>query len=149
MEKCISEFIDAIKDYMFQKNISRSEFAKNINSYERCISRWFDGTNTPSLEYVIRIADYLNCSIDYLFGFTPFSTFTPCSQPTTFSARLGQLLTIKKISRNKLAAVCKVTSSNVSKWILTEQLPKPDIICLLASYFNCSIDFLLGRTDIS
>lgn len=98
MEKCISEFIDVIKDYMFQKNISRSEFAKNINSYERYISRWFDGTNPPSLEYVIRIADYLNCSIDYLFGFTPFSTFTPCSQPTTFSARLEQLLTIKKLA---------------------------------------------------
>ena len=63
MEKYISNFVDILKDYMFQKDLSRAEFAKNINSYERCISRWLDGTNTPSLEYILRVADFLHCSV--------------------------------------------------------------------------------------
>ena len=58
MEKYISNFVDILKDYMFQKDLSRAEFAKNINSYERCISRWLDGTNTPSLEYILRVCVY-------------------------------------------------------------------------------------------
>lgn len=92
MEKYISNFVDILKDYMFQKDLSRAEFAKNINSYERCISRWLDGTNTPSLEYILRVT--------------------------------------------------------VSKWILRGQLPKPDVACSLANYFNCSIDYLIGRTNL-
>ena len=128
MEKYISNFVDILKDYMFQKDLSRAEFAKNINSYERCISRWLDGTNTPSLEYILRVADFLHCSVDYLLGRTQIEIFTPCNPTSSFSNRLKELIAEKTISRNKLAILCGVTSSNVSKWILEGQLPKPEVI---------------------
>ena len=147
MEKYISNFVDILKDYMLQKDLSRAEFAKNINSYERCISRWLDGTNTPSLEYILRVADFLHCSVDYLLGRTQIEIFTPCNPTSSFSNRLKELIAEKTISRNKLAILCGVTSSNVSKWILEGQLPKPDVIYFLATYFNCCIDYLLGRTN--
>ena len=136
MEKYISNFVDILKDYMFQKDLSRAEFAKNINSYERCISRWLDGTNTPSLEYILRVADFFHCSVDYLLGRTQIEIFTPCNPTSSFSNRLKELIAEKTISRN-----------NVSKWILEGQLPKPDVIYFLATYFNCCIDYLLGRTN--
>lgn len=98
MEKYISNFVDILKDYMFQKGLSRAEFAKNINSYERCISRWLDGTNTPSLEYILRVADFLHCSVDYLLGRTQIEIFTPCNPTSSFSNRLKELIAEKTIS---------------------------------------------------
>ena len=89
----------------------------------------------------------MHCSVDYLLGRTQIEIFTPCNPTSSFSNRLKELIAEKTISRNKLAILCGVTSSNVSKWILEGQLPKPDVIYFLATYFNCCIDYLLGRTN--
>jgi len=80
-----------------------------------------------------------------LLGKTGRYNFVFNSYSSTFAVRLEGLIKECSVSRNKLAGICKVTSSNVSKWLLNGQLPKPDIICVLAQYFNCSVDYLLGR----
>ena len=49
------------------------------------------------------------------------------------------------MSKNKLATVCGVQSSTVSKWLLHGQLPKPETAIKLADFFGCSIDYLVGR----
>ena len=148
MESPIAHFIDTLNDYIIRHNMTPTSFARELGCLERCVARWLNRTNTPSLEYIIMVANYMNCSIDYLFGFIETPAIILAVPPFSFSVRLEHLIQQTKISKNKLSAICNVTSSTVSKWILRGQLPKPDVACSLANYFNCSIDYLIGRTNL-
>lgn len=147
METPILHFIDTINDYIICHDMTPTSFAREIGCLERCVARWLNKTNTPSLEYVIMVADYMHYPIDYLFGITENSNIILANPRSSLSERLKFLIFQAKVSKNKLAKICGVTSSTVSKWILRGQLPKPDIACLLAHYFNCSTDYLVGRTN--
>lgn len=127
--------------------MTAASFARGIGCLERCVARWLNGTNVPSLEYVIMTADYMDCSIDYLLGRSDDPHCIKSAAPVTFAERLSLLIETSATNRNKLAKVCGVGSSTVSKWILRGQLPKPDVACALANYFNCSVDYLIGRAD--
>lgn len=148
MSDCYERFIDTIKDYITDNGLNLTKFAETLGIKESCLSMWLSGNNKPSLEYVILIADKLNCSTDYLFWLSTNPQFTPASYRQTFADRLQVLLKAKGISKNKLAQVCEVTSSTVSKWFLRGQLPKPQIAINLSKFFGCSLDYLLGRSDV-
>jgi len=147
MENPVEHFLDIITDYMIRNNMTPSFFAREIGCLERCVARWLNKTNTPSLEYVIIVADYMKCSVDYLFGLTGLPDISLIKPRSSFAERLERLILTTGISKNKLAKICGVTSSTISKWIFRGQLPKPDIVCSLAGHFGCSVDYLVGRTE--
>lgn len=57
-----------IKELRIEKNLSQEEVAKGINTSQRNIGRWENGENLPSSEYIILLADYFQCSTDFLLG---------------------------------------------------------------------------------
>lgn len=87
MDKCIESFVDAINDYILSKNTSPTAFAREIGCRDCCVSRWLNGTNTPSLEYVLMVADYFNCSVDYLFGLSENKAYKSAQTKSTFAER--------------------------------------------------------------
>ena len=50
------------------KGISQKEFAKTINVSIPTVSRYENGTRTPSIQTAKRIAEALRCTIDELFS---------------------------------------------------------------------------------
>lgn len=145
MSEHYERFIDTIKDYIADNGLSLTTFAQMLGIRESCLSQWLAGNNKPSLEYVILIADKLNYSTDYLFWLTANPQFTPAEHRSSFAERLQTLLSENGISRNKLAGICGVTSSTVSKWLLHGQLPKPQVAISLSKHFDCTLDYILGR----
>lgn len=147
MDKYIFAFVETIKDYITVNNMTVTEFAKKLGCKEYCVIRWLKGINVPSLEYVIMVADYLKCSVDYVLGLTDNNSYNPYYKQVTFAERF--LLMQKKTGKsfNQIAKICGVTSSNISKWILRGQLPKPQTVCILSDYFDCTADYLIGRSD--
>ena len=140
-------FVEIISDYIIVNEITPTAFAKGVGCLDRCVARWLSGVNTPSIEYAIKVADFLNCSLDYLFGLTDDPKYKKAEISVPFSERLTFLMKKTKTNKLKLSKICEVSSSTVSKWVLHRQLPKPDIACLLANHFNCSVDFLFVRSD--
>lgn len=49
-----------------EKNISQLKMALDLNVSQNTISRYETGEREPDLKMLIRIADYLNVSLDYL-----------------------------------------------------------------------------------
>lgn len=147
MNQFTSNFCEYISDYISSNNITVIEFAKLIGCRDSCVIKWLNGYNQPSLEYVVIVADKLDVSVDYMIGLSNDPIKPGKHSNDTFSERLGKLIESKKVSKNKLAACCGTTSSTVSKWLLHGQLPKPDIAVRLSEFFDCSLDYLLARTD--
>ena len=57
-----------IKELREEMNFSQDYIAKAVGTSQRNISRWEKGENEPSYKQLIILADFFNCSIDYLVG---------------------------------------------------------------------------------
>lgn len=53
----------------------------------------------------------------------------------------------RNINQLKLALEVGITQESISKYENDTAFPSKDILIKLANYLNCSIDYLLGRTD--
>lgn len=66
-----------------------------------------------------------------------------------FGNRLKELREIKGISQRDLAKMIQLSPSTVAMYELEQRNPDKDTLVKLADLFNCSTDYLLGRTDDS
>lgn len=63
-------FIKRMLELMKQQKITKKKIAADLGFGINQIKYWEDHGNTPSAETVNQIAEYLNCSVDYLLGKT-------------------------------------------------------------------------------
>lgn len=62
---------------------------------------------------------------------------------------LKKLREIKHITQVKLATDLGISQELISRYEVGSSFPQPNMLIKLADYFNCSVDYLLGLTDIS
>ena len=60
-----------LKELRKRKNITQACIAKNMDISTQVYSRYERGDREPSLETLIKLADYFNVTIDELLGRTP------------------------------------------------------------------------------
>lgn len=65
-----------------------------------------------------------------------------------FGTILKNLRTEKNITQKDLAKYLGVSDRSVGYYETGKRTPPPDIIEKIADYFNVSVDYLLGRTNI-
>lgn len=51
------------------------------------------------------------------------------------------------LSASKVSAETGISTGNISDWKKGRSMPTAQKLDILAEYFNCSVDYLLGRTD--
>lgn len=64
-------------------------------------------------------------------------------------SNLKKLRETKNITQVKLSVDLGVSQELISRYELGSSFPQPQMLIKLANYFNCSVDYLLGLTDIS
>lgn len=67
---------------------------------------------------------------------------------TDFSKRIKQLRKTSDMKQSEMAKLFHVSQQTVGAWETGRSTPGGDMLKRLADYFNVSIDYLLGRTDI-
>jgi len=68
-------FSTRIKELRISKGLTMEQLAKDIGSTRATISNFENEQKKPSLDMVIKLADYFQTSIDYLVGRTDDPTF--------------------------------------------------------------------------
>lgn len=61
-------FGDKLKQIRKKENIKQEELGKFLNVGSTTISNWENNVSQPSIEQIIKIANYFNVSTDYLMG---------------------------------------------------------------------------------
>lgn len=61
-------FSTELRRLRLERNILQSEIAEIIGTSRQQVSRLESGENEPKIEYLIKLADYFGCTIDYLVG---------------------------------------------------------------------------------
>lgn len=141
----LSNFSDFIYDRILQEETSLFELSKKIGVDDALIARWQKDKYMPSLDNLIKVADYFNVPIDYMLGLSDSSAFVRIQPKATFAERITNLLQSKNVSAYRLAKELGVGRAAVSKWLCGQRMPNFESIIKLALFFGCSIDFLLGR----
>lgn len=97
----------------------------------------------PSIKTVVKIANYLNVSLDYLFEFSSENHFIEYNvNNLNFYNNLTSMIDSNKISYRKFCKDLGYAKDNILRWKSGIQ---PTILRVLeiANYFGCSIDDLL------
>lgn len=58
-------------ELMKKDNITQQQLSEAIGFSQGNISDWKSGRSSPSVEALVKIAEYFNVSVDYLLGYTP------------------------------------------------------------------------------
>lgn len=65
-----------------------------------------------------------------------------------FGERLKQLRTELNLRQEDISIIVKVHRATIGKYETNERFPDKDTLVTLSKFFNVSIDYLLGLTDI-
>lgn len=65
-----------------------------------------------------------------------------------FKARLKKLRKEKGLTQKKLADILHLQNTAVSKYELGERKPDQDTLIQIAKFFNVSLDFLVGNSNV-
>lgn len=141
------DFQNRFNDMISDLDSKRSELPAIIGIDYRSLSNALNYGIIPTPKILIRIADYLDISINYLLARTEEDYFEKLENSAGFHKRFQDLAKEKDVTYYKISKACHFDNSYISRWIIKNQLPSLELLDLLTDYFDVSIDYLLGRTD--
>lgn len=143
----LSKFAERLSWLMFEKNLTSVEFTSILRCGHTTINRYLKGNRLPKTDLVIKIADYFNCTTDFLLGLeeeTYACTFRPCPP---FNEHFAKVLKKYEKKPDELHEETNIPTSSIYYWLSGDYLPTIDKVVLISETLNCSIDYLLGRTN--
>lgn len=140
-----SKFAERLGDLMFQANeITSDQLGEATGLGGSTIRFWREGKNSTLLSNAIIIANYFNCSLDFLFGRSDgVIDFTP-KAPLGIYKGVLKILEERKISWYSIVKATKIAQSNLYDWRDGRDPLMPTVI-VLADYLEVTIDYLVGR----
>jgi len=61
-----TKFVERINTLLKKKNISKAEFYSDLNLANNSITAWGNKNQSPSADTALKIAQYLNTTVEYL-----------------------------------------------------------------------------------
>lgn len=141
-------FIKRLTELMKEYNLTAHSLAKKLGIHHNAVDCWLNAKNLPRFDKLKKLSEFFDCSIDYILGLTDDENKKPFSKnPKTFQYRFIELSKHKGISDIKISKACGVAHSSVSRWRHEGTIPDTNALIKLAELFDCSVEYLLGRTD--
>lgn len=134
-----------VNELIKDNNISIIELSKILKIDITYFYAWIKGRCYPNFDNLIKLADYFNCSIDYLICRTEDNSQTKFKKCPPFAGQLKKIMKEKSIRQIDLINKKIANPSHFYKWFNQKSTPKVETLIKLADYFNVSIDYLIGR----
>jgi len=140
----LSLFNERLKELMQYKNIKSEKLADAVGVTGSVVRRWTFNDTDLKLSNLLKLADYFNCSIEFLIGRSDkVLDFSPKECPPFYDAAINALnhfdVTVYKVSKET-----KIKGYHFYIWKKGSE-PKLSSLIELSNYLGCTIDFLLGR----
>lgn len=135
---------ERLSELMIEHELDNKTLADKVGVSAATVGRWRRSVKYMYLSQILKLANYFNCSLDFLTGRSEtVIDFVPQDCPPFYS-RLKNILEAKGISRNKINRETKIKSSHFVDW---NKGTDPHILSLveLADYLEITLDYLVGR----
>lgn len=144
MNKFRENFIELLSEH----NLSKRAFAIKIGMPESTIRSQALGC-VPTVDNLIKICDYFDCSCDYILGLTEDNNYKNIKKGVKFvlkdfytrynAAKLGK-------SDYSVAKSMGVNNGVIANWN-AGKTPSVNHLATLAEVLGTSVDYLVGRSD--
>ena len=144
----LSMFAERLSELIFDSKKTARGVAKDAAIGKSTIYEYLSGTKMPTLGNLIKLADYFNCSTDYLLGLEEEQdtlTFHVCK---SFPERFQEVLQHFAISRYRLEQITGIAESALYYWAKGQKKPTIENIILVCEKLDCRVDFFIGRSDV-
>jgi len=145
---CMELFRENLSDLIDETNLSLRQLEKVSGVSAMQYSRYLRDDTIPTIDVVLRICKFFNCSIDFLFGLdnsrniSQYKTYN--YDISKFLPRYLNLLKENKISHYKFSLDQPFNESILRHW-QAGRVPRLDIVYIIANHFGSSMDYLIGR----
>jgi len=142
----MATFSERLSELIEEKNIKSHELAKIIGVNTTTINDWKRGKYQVFLANAIKLADFFECSLDYLMGRNDdISDFTPRPCPL-FYERFLEVLEKQDISTYRIRTESGISGGHFNNWKIGRDPLIPTLIPV-AEYLDVTLDYLVGRED--
>ena len=141
----MSNLSESLKDLMEEAEINAPALAKATGIDSSTILTFLRGDGLPYVDTLITLADYFKCSTDYLLGLTDKLSEEEFRQRPPFKEQLTFLLKHFNVTKYRMEKDTGLAEKTVNRWHNGKTQPTVDSLIRLAKYFDCSVDFILGR----
>lgn len=138
-----------LKEKRKEKRLSQEYMANQLGITRQGYGHYETGRNEPDNESLLKIADILDCSVNYLLGNIEKENDSPMeNQLHAFSFRLKHGLKDNHLSIEEVAEECGVTPEYIQQLMNNpDKLPGIATLYKLAELINVTPDYLGGFTD--
>ncbi len=142
----MDKFYKRLNEFIEEHSIIVPKMAIELGyKYKSPLYRLINGQGYPRLDKAIKLADYFNCSLDYLFGLSDDNSQNNFKQPRPFDEQLRKVLKEKGVHQNQLIVDGKFSANCMHNWFKLKANPQMDTVIRLAEYLGESLDYLVGR----
>lgn len=141
----MSNLSENLKDLLNEAEINAPALALATGIDPSTILTLLRGEGLPYVDTLVSLADHFRCSTDYLLGLTDRLEDIPFKKRPPFSEQLTFLLNHFKITKYRLEKQTGLSEKTVNRWHNGKTQPTVESLIRLANYFDCSVDFILGR----
>ena len=138
-------FGERLKEYMSDFGYTQEDLEKATGIPRSLISNFLLNKHTPSFDKLVALLEFFNCSADYLIGLTDIPSDETLCPVSPFNERLRTILKENGVSQERLKRELNLSGSVIYKWLSGKSKPSTDSLKKLAKFFDCSVDYLIGR----
>lgn len=142
--------IENIKQLREELGLTQEEFAQKIICSRSAYSLWELNKNIIPLQYLNRISNIFNVSIDYLIGLSP-QKYLPFKKIEIDKNILGKNIKIarkeKKFTQEYIAKKLNTTHSVISAYESGKTPVSTIFLIEIAKITNKSLNWLIGKID--
>lgn len=140
-------FLNNLTELLDINGLTWQAFSQAVGIHRCTVYRWFT-SRSPKTSSLIKVADYFECSIDYLLGHTDKPSYYPSQERATFLSRYKLLRDQNGLNDYRISLFCQISSGAIANWTQTTY-PEFEILVKLREIFDCSFDYLVGRSDLT
>ena len=140
----MNEFQERLQELLKEYKLSRLELSKKLNISSTTINDYFNKGYYPELTIAIKMAEYFNCSLNYLFGLSDDKSNTNKNK-NEFFVNFDKLIKENKLKIARVLREMQMGEYNYYRW-KSGQIPKTINLISIAKYFDVSVDYLVGRS---
>ena len=138
----MEKFIDSLNEILRENNVTIHEIEDNkILSKNGCYSY---SRYNPSLRTLIKIANYLNVSIEYLIGIADVNNFREYDTKQNFYKKIKDVLKQNNLSETKFCKDLGISRTNFTRWKNGSDISL-GLLVDFSNYFNYSLEEFLDK----
>ena len=141
---------DRLKNLREKLEIKQSDLAKYLDISNKTYSAYEIEYEIIPSKHLIKLVDYLNTTVDYLFGFTNnvrYDNYVDNIDLMISGNRIKDFRKENKLTQSKLANELNTTFSVISGYEIGRRLIATPFLYDICKKYHISADYLLGKID--